>query len=51
MANQTKISIEETWDSNTTTWDTEVRTWNDMASKITNTSRTSSSITNTVRPS
>lgn len=50
IVNSSKVSHEETWDSNTTTWNTEVRTWNDMGSKFTNTTRVSSSIINQAKP-
>lgn len=50
FANTTRISHEETWNSNTTTWNTETRTWNDMGSKIDNSSRISASITNISKP-
>lgn len=36
VTNATKVSHEETWDSNTSTWATETRTWDDMGSKVTN---------------
>jgi len=48
--NMTRINIGEVWDSNLNTWNAETRTWNDMASLINNTTRVSSSITNTNKP-
>lgn len=39
LSNSSKVSIEETWDSNTTTWNSETRTWDDMASTIDNQSK------------
>lgn len=39
VSNASRISHEETWDSNTTTWDSEVRSWNDMASLMDNTAK------------
>lgn len=50
VTNTPRISHQETWDSNTTTWDTETRTWDQMGTKITNTAKVSSSITNTPKP-
>ena len=49
-SNTTRVSIEETWDSNTSTWATETRTWDDMASLMDNVSKQSSSITNIAKP-
>jgi hypothetical protein len=39
IANQTKINIGESWDSNTSSWDTETRSWNEMASLLENVAR------------
>lgn len=50
VTNNTKINIGETWASITTTWATEPRTWDATQSLISNVSRTSSSVTNVVRP-
>ena len=50
LTNSSKVSHQETWDSNTTTWNTEVRTWNDTGSKINNLTRVSSSLVNTPKP-
>lgn len=50
LSNSSKVSHQETWDSNTTTWDTETRTWDETGSKITNTTRVSSSMTNSAKP-
>ena len=46
ITNSSKISHEETWDTNTTTWDTETRAWNDMGSKVTNSTLGTSSLWN-----
>lgn len=47
LVNSARVSHEETWSSNTTTWATETRTWDEMGSKMSNTSRVSSSMINT----
>lgn len=38
VSNVSKVSHEETWESNTSTWSNETRSWDDMASKIDNAS-------------
>lgn len=48
--NSDKVSIGETWDTIDTTWDTETRTWDAVSQLIGNSSRTSSSITNSSKP-
>ncbi|MES2224138.1 MAG: hypothetical protein V4469_04375 [Patescibacteria group bacterium] len=50
ITNSIKTSNEETWNSNLTTWNTEVRTWDQMGTKITNTAKVTSSITNSLKP-
>ena len=51
ITNTARVTIEETWATNTTTWATETRTWAQMRSKITNSSRPSApSMTNTPKP-
>ncbi len=50
MANQTKINIGETWDTDLNTWNAELRTWDETASVIDNITRISSSISNIARP-
>lgn len=49
LDNTTKVSYQETWNSNITTWNTETRTWNETGSLLTNTTRQSSNITNTAK--
>lgn len=50
LANTTRVSIGETWDSIPTTWNTETRTWDDCISLIDNASRVSSSMVNASKP-
>lgn len=50
MANQAKINIGETWDTNLNQWQNESRTWDDMASIIDNITKISSTIINVARP-
>jgi hypothetical protein len=51
LANITKVSFAELWDTITTTWASETRTWDATGSLFTNPAKPSTSITNTVRPS
>jgi len=50
LANTTKVSFAELWSTITSTWATETRTWLDCGSLIDNTSKVSSSLTNTAKP-
>jgi len=50
IANATRVVSFETFNSNTTTFDSETRTFDQMGTTMTNTSRTSSTITNTIKP-
>jgi len=50
ITNTVRVVSYETWDTNTTTFDTETRTWDEMGATITNTTRPTSSITNTPKP-
>ena len=50
LTNTSRVSVGETWATITTTWATETRTWLEVSQLFTNTSRQSSSITNTSKP-
>lgn len=50
LANTTKVSFGETWGSIPTTWASETRTWLETISLFDNTSKQSSSMTNTSKP-
>ncbi len=50
VANSSKVSVGETWDSIMTTWDSETRTWDAVSQLIGNQSKQSSSITNIAKP-
>lgn len=50
MTNQTKASIGETWGTITTSWASETRTWEQVSQLLSNSARTSSSITNQAKP-
>jgi hypothetical protein len=50
LTNTAKVSIGETWATITTTWASETRTWLQISQLLTNSARTSSSITNQVKP-
>lgn len=50
MTNQAKASIGETWGTITTSWATETRTWEQVSQLLSNSARTSSSITNQAKP-
>jgi hypothetical protein len=48
--NVARVSFAELWSTITTTWASETRTWADCVSLIDNTSRQSTSVTNTSKP-
>lgn len=50
MTNASKVSIGETWESITTTWASETQNWQEASQLISNSARTSSSITNFNKP-
>ena len=50
ISNSTKINIGEVWNTDLNTWNAESRTWNDMQSKINNSTKITSSITNQSKP-
>ena len=50
LTNPTKVVSYETFDSNTATFDTETRTFDQMGTIWTNTTKQSSSLTNTSKP-
>lgn len=50
MTNASKVSIGETWDSITTSWASETQNWEEASQLISNSARTSSSITNQAKP-
>ena len=50
MANTARVNIGEVWNTDSNTWANESRTWNATASKIINSSRVSSSMTNVAKP-
>lgn len=50
MTNQNKVSVGETWETITTSWATETRTWQQVSQLLSNSARTSSSITNQAKP-
>ena len=50
MTNATKVSIGATWDTIATTWASETRNWEKASQLISNSARTSSSITNFNKP-
>jgi hypothetical protein len=50
LANNMKVSIGETWATITTTWATETRTWLAVSQLFTNTTKPTTSITNTNKP-
>lgn len=50
MTNQTKVSIGETWGTITTSWASETRTWEQVSQLLSNSARTSSTITNQAKP-
>jgi len=50
LSNTARVSFAELWSTITTTWATETRTWDECASLIDNTSRVTSSLTNTAKP-
>lgn len=50
MTNASKVSIGETWESITTSWASETQNWQEASQLISNSARTSSSITNFNKP-
>lgn len=50
FSNVVKSSFAELWSTITTTWASETRTWADCVSLIDNSSKPSTSITNTSKP-
>lgn len=50
LTNSSRIGISETWDTIPTTWASETRTWDATISIITNATKISSSITNSLKP-
>lgn len=50
FTNSTRVSFAELWSTITTTWATETRTWAACASLFTDTSKPTTSLTNTAKP-
>lgn len=50
LINTAKILGYETWDSITSTWASETATWDEASSTFSNTTKPSTSITNTAKP-
>ena len=50
MTNAAKASIGETWGSIATSWASETQNWEEASQLISNSARTSSSITNQAKP-
>jgi len=50
VANAFKVSIGETWASIMTTWASETKTWQSASQLISNTTKLTSSISNTSKP-
>lgn len=50
LANQSKVSVGETWGSIMTSWATETRTWQEVSQLLTNIAKTVSSMINQAKP-
>lgn len=50
LANTTKVSFAELWSTITTTWASETRTWLGTGSLFSNTTKQTSTVTNTSKP-
>lgn len=50
MTNEAKASIGETWGNISTSWASETQNWEEASQLISNSARTSSSITNQAKP-
>lgn len=50
LTNATKVSFAETWGAIQTTWGSETRTWADCISLVDNSSKPTTSISNTAKP-